>query len=171
MQAEILNFYNQIRNIFSVCNSCNNIFRLSDCKIFLKKPYELDWMDKLDSEIYRLEQLEEDLKNKIEIQRVNAREEGRMQADSEISKIDRIFTPNNLNPNDAKVIFHPVDFIVFRGMNKSQDSEIEELVFLDKISNDVERIKFQENISTIVSKGNYDWITLKIKNDGSIEEE
>ena len=49
-----------------------------------------------------------------------AREKGRKAAMVSTKKIDTIFTPNNYNADDAKVMFHPVDFLIFNGMKKKK---------------------------------------------------
>jgi len=173
MERTIMNFYSSLRQIFGVCPECEEIFRLSDCKLYQKSQRpSIDWKEKIDSEILRLESLEEKLQEKIEQARESAREAGRKEADKLIRKIDPIFKPLKLNPNDAKVIFHPVDFIVFNGMNNNvNDTGIKNLLLLDKNDKTGEFANVQRSIESTVSKGNYEWLTLRVEVDGSITEE
>lgn len=172
MENEIINFYSSLRQIFGVCNSCEEIFRLSDCKIFQKTKTELDWKESLDKEISRLDNLEEKLLEKIEEAKILARESGRKEADKLIKKIDVIFSPNKLNPNDAKVVFHPVDFLVFNGMNSNKgDSSIKNLVFLDKDKKRGENVTVQKSIEKVIDSENYEWLTLRVEENGKIIEE
>lgn len=172
MEKEIINFYSSLRQIFGVCPSCEEIFRLSDCKIFQKSKAEADWKESLDKEITRLENLEEKLIEKIEEAKILARESGRKEADKLIKKIDTIFGPNKLNPNDAKVVFHPVDFLVFNGMNSNKgDSAVKNLVFLDKDGKRGENAIVQKSIQKAVDSENYEWLTLRVEESGKIIEE
>src|SRR5688572_19431564 len=119
MQNEVLKFYSSLRLIFAICPQCNEIHRLSDCKIYQRTKPTVDWKEKIDKEIEQLDAMEVKLQEKIDIARIIAREAGRRSADKHVRKIDPVFSPLKLNPNDAKVIFHPIDFLVFRGMNSN----------------------------------------------------
>lgn len=172
MQNQVIDFYSSLRQIFGVCDCCGEIFRVSDCKLYQKKKPAVDWKEKIDSEISRLDRLEEKLQEKIELAREAAREAGRKGADKLVKKIDPIFSPLRLNPNDAKVIFHPVDFIVFNGMNSnSGDTTIKNLVLLDKNNRKGEYQKIQSSIDKAVNKSNYEWLTLRVEENGTITEE
>ncbi|MBN8578425.1 MAG: hypothetical protein J0L66_15890 [Cytophagales bacterium] len=172
MKKEVLEFYSSLRLIFGVCPDCEEIFRVSDCKLYQKKRPGTDWKEKLENEIERLEILEEKLSEKIERAREAEREKGRREADKLIKKIDPIFRPLRLNPNDAKVIFHPVDFVVFNGMNNNfGDRTIKNLLLLDKDDKQGEFLKVQNSLNTAVDRGSYEWLTLRVDQDGEISEE
>ncbi len=47
-----------------------------------------------------------------------------------IRRVDPVFTPRKLNADDAKVIFHPIDYVFFNGMKKG--SSIKNVVLLDR---------------------------------------
>jgi hypothetical protein len=61
MKSDIVSFFTLQRRIFGICPKCHSFFRLSDCKVFLKKKPVLDWMDKIDLEDERLDRLEQKL--------------------------------------------------------------------------------------------------------------
>ena len=89
-----------------------------------------------------------------------------------IKKIDTIFLPLNLNCNDCKVMFHPVDFIVFNGMNnRTGDCSIKEILLLDKKKKSGENLTIQKSIEKAVQSKKYEWLTLRVDNDGQINEE
>jgi predicted Holliday junction resolvase-like endonuclease len=172
MQRQIIDFYSSLRQIFLVCPSCDEVHRLSDCKIYQKVKPSIDWKEKIDKEIERLEALEERLQEKIDAAKEAARIAGRKAADKIVKKIDPIFHPLGLNCNDCKVIFHPVDFVVFRGMNNNHgDCLIKELVFLDKNNKAGQGLAIQKSVEKAVQKRNYEWLTLRVSNDGVIVEE
>ena len=173
MENIVLDYYSSLRKIFGVCDCCGEIFRISDCNLYQKKKeHTTDWKEKIDSELSRLDNLESKLEEKIELAREAAREAGRKDADNLIKKIDPIFSPLKLNPNDAKVVFHPVDFIVFNGMNNNKDEkEVKSLVLLDKNNKEGEYKNIQDSIDNAISKSNYEWLTLRVQDDGTISEE
>ena len=172
MQKEVLEFYSSLRHIFGVCPCCGEIFRLSDCKLYQKKKPEADWKEELDKEILRLDNLEEKILEKIEATKETARTVGRQNADKLVRKIDKIFLPLKLNCNDCKVIFHPVDFIVFNGMNSNGgDCSIKDIILLDKNNKSGQYLQIQKSIENVVVKKNYEWLTLRVENDGQIVED
>lgn len=172
MQKEVLEFYSSLRHIFGVCPHCQEIFRLSDCKLYQKKKPEIDWKEELDKEIQRLDNLEEKILEKIEATKEAARTTGRQNADKLVNKIDKIFSPLKLNCNDCKVIFHPVDFIVFNGMNNNDgDCSIKEILLLDKNNKAGQYLTIQKSIENSIRTKNYEWLTLRVENDGQIIEE
>jgi predicted Holliday junction resolvase-like endonuclease len=112
--------------------------------------------------------IDEDLKFYNEV----AREKGRKEANKKMKKVDKIFTPQKLNPDDAKVIFHPVDFVVFNGMkNGSNGDALKNIILLDGERKTTEHKQVQKSIIKTVESENYEWITLRVDEDGKISEE
>jgi predicted Holliday junction resolvase-like endonuclease len=169
MRNDILEFFSIQRNIFGVCPHSRQLFRLSDCKIYLKTRPKRDWMDEIDRESDRLDIVQERLLEREEAMRERARVKGRKQARAAIRQIDVIFTPRNLNPDDAKVLFHPVDYIVFCGMKLS--GSISRVVFLDRMAGSSGHRRIQRSIERAIEKGRYDWVTMRIDADGTITED
>ncbi len=169
MKSEVVKFFNLQRQIFGICPSCQDFFRLSDCKIYLRKKPVLDWKDKISREENRLDGLEEKLEEmKGELQE-KAREKGRKLAQKAIKKIDPVFAPRKLNADDAKVIFHPIDYIVFKGM-KDSDS-IKGILLLDREAKDGNHRAIQRSIEKVIEHENYEWQTLRVHEDGKIKAE
>ena len=89
-----------------------------------------------------------------------------------MKKIDTLFRPLKLNPNDAKIIFHTVDLIVFNGMNNKKNNDgIKNLVLLDKEQKTGEQKLLQESIEAAIRKNNYEWLMLRVEENGNILEE
>jgi predicted Holliday junction resolvase-like endonuclease len=169
MKSDIFQFFAIQRNIFGLCPRSGELFRLSDCKIYLKTRPKKDWMDDIESEIVRLDRAEERLGEKEESLRERARARGRKMAQLKIRKIDRVFTPRHLNPDDAKVIFHPVDYVVFKGMKG--EGPMKEIVFLDRETQSGDRKRIQRSIEKALEREKYEWLTIRILEDGTISEE
>ncbi len=167
MKQELVGFYRVQRNIFGICPKSGNIFRLSDCKVFLRSKPKRDWKDNLDHESDRLDRIEERLDDREEELREAARKKGREQAAKLVKCIDPVFTPRKLNPDDAKVLFHPVDYIVFNGMKADS---LRNLLLLDRTATSRERKTIQRSVESVVSKGHYEWVTITIAEDGTVHE-
>lgn len=169
MKDEILKFFRIQRQIFGICPNSGLFFRLSDCKIYTKERPAADWMDGLQAEELKLDRYEEKmLADRAELQAA-AQEKGRKKAARIIRKADPLFRPRKLDPDDAKVIFHPVDYLVFKGMKSA--GEITKLVFLDRETRMKDQRRVQGSIEKAVEKGKYDWVTLRIGEDGGVVEE
>lgn len=169
MKSDILKFFSLQRQIFGICPNSEQFFRLSDCKVYIKTRPTKDWMDNFDLESKRLDVMEARIGEKEEALREKAREKGRKEANRLVRKIDKVFTPRKLNPDDAKVVFHPIDYIVFNGM-KNGDS-IRNIVLLDRQTRSSAHRRLQYSIEKTIERGNYDWLTLRVLEDGSIKEE
>lgn len=169
MKPDLFRFFNMQKQIFGVCPNCDEFFRLSDCKVYVKAKPALDWMENLELEKCRLDLFEDRIEERKEELQEKAREKGRHRAHLIIRKIDPLFTPRKLNPDDARVLFHPIDYIVFNGMKKA--NSIRNLVLLDRETKSSDHRALQRSIEKVIERGNYDWLTLRIKENGSIVEE
>jgi predicted Holliday junction resolvase-like endonuclease len=168
MKSDMLKFFNIQRQIFGICPHSGQVFRLSDCKVYLKTKPIHDWKDKLDLKAQRLDDLEEKIEEEKEMLKEEARKKGRKLAWQMIRKIDSVFTPRKLNPDDAKVIFHPIDYVVFNGM-KEKDS-IKDIMLLDRETKSPDHRRLQRSIEKVIERENYEWLTLRVRDDGTIIE-
>ena len=167
MNSELIKFFSVQRQIFGVCSCCGNIFRLSDAKVYLKEKPKPDWMDKIQKSEERLDTQEEKINDEEAATREVAREKVRKAAMTSTKKIDTIFSPNNYNADDAKVMFHPVDFLIFNGMKEK--NSIDNLVLFDREVRDAAQKALQKSLAKTVEKENYEWITMQVSEDGSVE--
>ena len=169
---QMLLFFQYQREIFGICPCCNEFIRLSDCKIYKDERKSSDWLDKLGNEERKLDTLEAKIDEDLKFYNEVAREKGRKEANKKMKKVDKIFTPQKLNPDDAKVIFHPVDFVVFNGMkNGSNGDSLKNIILLDGERKTTEHKQVQKSIIKTVESENYEWITLRVDEDGKISEE
>ena len=166
MNKDLIKFFSIQRQIFGVCACCGDIFRLSDANVFIKEKPKADWMDKFAQSEARIDKQETKIdEEEAEIREI-AREKGRAQALKAAKKIDTIFHPNKYNADDAKVMFHPVDFLIFNGM---KENSVKNLVLFDREVKGKDEKKLQKSIEKTVEKENYEWITMQVSEDGSIE--
>lgn len=166
MKDEIITFFVYQRQIFGVCPCCGELFRLSDCHID-KNPGRLpgDWMTKYKAESQKLDNFEMKIEEKRTEMKEKATAAGRAAATRQMKKADPLFNKLKLDVEDSKLILHPVDFLVFDGLNSLEETR--RLVFVDeKASGD--RLKLQKSIEKTIEKERYEWTTLQIDNAGQI---
>jgi predicted Holliday junction resolvase-like endonuclease len=169
MSSDIVRFFAVQRSIFGLCPCCGELFRLSDSRVFLRTRPKKDWMDILRARDARLDGVEERIDDAEEALREKARIVGRRSARLAVRRIDPVFAPRRLNADDAKVLFHPVDYVVFRGMK--EQGTIREIILLDGETRAPDRIRLQKSIERVVEMGNYEWLTVRVQEDGGVVEE
>ncbi len=172
MSSEIISFFNIQRKIFGVCEKCSSIFRLSDCKIYTSKKPAEDWLDDIDTELQKLDDMETKIEEKRKENKAKAAALGRREAKKVMKKIDPVFTPMGIDPEDVFGIFHPVDYVVFDGMNSGKENNaIKSIILLDGTKNTPEQKTLQKSIEKAVEKEQYEWVTLRVDEQGKIEGE
>jgi len=166
--TNLFRFFQLQRQIFGVCPHTGRIFRLSDCHIYIKKKPEADWMQKIEAIQARIDRASERLDAKENQIRESARQGGRKEAMRSVRKIDPIFTPLKINPDDSKALFHPIDFIVFNGMKAGK---LKNVLLMDKVRKSTADKRLQKSIDNVIEQEKYEWITLRVKEDGIITQE
>ena len=165
-KEKLLKYFIFQRQIFGICPHTTTFFRLSEAHIYQKKKPESDWYQKIDNFKMFLQKKADRIDEQEDSIREKSKVEGRKKANRVIRKIDHMFHPLKLNPDDSKVIFHPIDFVVFNGMKKDN---MKNLILLDGVKSKKEDKVVQRSIETAIEKEKYEWITLKVKDDGLIE--
>ena len=171
MTNDAVDFFSTMRNIFGVCPCCNNLFRLSDCRVFLRGKPRRDWKDELEAGDSALDDLRLNIDENEQKMRAEAAAKGRRNAQRAIKKLDPIFAPLRLHADDAKVLFHPIDYVVFKGMNSSELKIVKSIVLLDREKSESNRRQLQRSIEKVIDRGNYEWITLRVRSDGTMAQE
>lgn len=170
MNREAIRIFTVQQRVFGITPCCGDFFRLSDCRVFLRRAPRKTWLDRLIDCQERLEQRRTDFEAQVESLRQAGREAGRRRAQSAIRKVDTVFAPRHLSADDAKALCHPVDYVVFRGMN-SGPRTVSRVVLLDREAKSRHRERLQQSIERVVRRGDVSWHTLRVANDGSVRSE
>jgi predicted Holliday junction resolvase-like endonuclease len=165
---QLVKFFQLQRQIFGVCPHTGNVFRLSDTHVYVKKKPEPDWFQKIEIAQERINKLSEKLDLRADEVAEQAKVKGRRQADSAVRKFDEVFAPKKLNADDSKVISHPIDYIVFNGMKAGN---IKNILLVDSFKETSIEKQIQRSIDKTVETENYEWITLRIEDNGNIIQE
>lgn len=165
---QLLKFFQLQRQIFGVCPHTGKVFRLSQCHIDVKRKPEPDWLRKIEITQTKLDSISQKLDDRQEEVAEQARILGRKEASKAVKKFDKCFNPRKLNPDDSKVIFNPIDYIIFNGMKSGQ---MKNVLLIDSIKTTALDKQIQKSIDKVVEKENYEWITLRIEDNGNIKQE
>lgn len=79
-----------------------------------------------------------------------------------------LFYLDDVSPEAEKVIFRPIDYVVFDGMKKES---IKNIILLDRQEKGPDHRALQKSIEKVVEPENYKWQTLRVQEDGKIKVE
>ena len=110
---------------------------------------------------------EERFEKRLERERDKLREVGRRRAKKRLKKIDPTFSAKDINPQDVKVIFDPVEYLIFHGLNSEKGVDLVEFVSRSPENRNQEAIV--RSVESTVRHGNVGFETLHMRDDGSFE--
>ena len=169
-------YISEFNNIYGICPCCDELFKLAEASIkFPDKKFPNDPINKIRKEEEfiikeeeKLVKYEEKMYQSLEIARERHRDSGRKKAKQMLRKIDPYFSGRNVNPQDVKTIFHPIEFITFNGLNSSEYIKNIELVSIKPESKEKELVL--KSLIHSIKNGNYKFETLVIDHDGSVHQ-
>jgi predicted Holliday junction resolvase-like endonuclease len=133
----------------------------------MKEQITKTWLDDFEINVMNLQNQVEQFDEKEKEIREKAAERGRAQVPQIVRKaMTDDFANLQYDPYDIKAILHPVEFVVFDGMNKESMNNV---VLLAKQSMNPHLQDLQKQIAKTVEKKNYDWKIIRVSTDGNIE--
>lgn len=164
----ILTLLRESKQILFICPCCGDVYRLSDATIFTKEPPPPSDFDRIEEAERRLARAVERFEDREETLRQKAIAKGQKAAQKQLRCIAKPFADCEIDPQDVKVIFHPVEFIAFRGMC---EGDVAKVVLVDRPAESKEHEKLQRSVLRTVESGNYAWKLLRIDPEGRVTEE
>ena len=184
----IVEFLKEQIYIFGVCPCCNEIFNLADTAISVKtkkailseskKIIEMQAQNqkltdnlealsvKLEENKYGLYALKDEMKNNDTAEVIKRKKEGRKHAIKKTQENFPIFYKKNIDPRDTRLIFSPVEFIIFDGM--AENNVIEDMILLSKKPATKEQETIAQSIQDTIKKGNVDFKIIRFTDNGKI---
>jgi predicted Holliday junction resolvase-like endonuclease len=164
-----------IQEVLAICPCCRRLFRLVEGKFIFpqKRPKTCEYLEliafegKLSHEKDHLESAEERFEEKLEEQREQLREQGRRKAKKKLKRIDPTFSAKDIDPQDVKAIFDPVEYLIFHGLNSEDGVDLVEFVSRSPDNKTQEAIV--KSIDRTIRDGHVEFETLHMKDDGSFE--
>ena len=167
MVDSFLETFQQFKSILCVCPKCNALSRLSDLKLRSKEKARRTWLDDYELKQQKLEEQESEFEEKEGEIREKAAQRGRAQVPEMIRKsMDTQFAKLRYDPYDIKALLHPVEFVVFDGMNKG---ELDNITLLSRLSTNSNLQNLQKAVAKAVNEKLYDWKVVRVSLDGDVE--
>ena len=162
-----------LQDILGICPCCGEIFRLVEAKFIFpqKRPRSCGYLDLLELESRssvaqdRISAAENRFAERFERQKERLREQARLLVKRRMKTIDPTFTGRNIDPQDVKAIFHPVEYIVFQGL--CSDLEVKKVKFLSRSPQTKAQEALVRSMDQTVQNGNVEFETLHLQNSGS----
>ena len=168
MNSSLATIFGQLGRIVTVCPECDNIFYLSEARPYLKGTQPKSVVDSLRAAVRRLEHKEEQLVMIEAEVRLRSRVAGRKTAKAMLKRIDPVFSGSGFDPQDVKVIFHPVSYIVFDGL---AEHNLREVTLLANAAEDAPTERIHKSIDQAITKGNCEFKVLRVDGGGQVVSE
>jgi predicted Holliday junction resolvase-like endonuclease len=157
----IVRTWAEMRRIYGFCPCCDEVFRLSEVDVFTKTAPSRTEFDRLDAAVERFDQRQDAI-------RADAREKGQRAALRRLRRLAPLFPARDVRLHEVKVLFHPVEFVAFRGLSDDRCSAI---VFVDRPAESSRRERLQQSLRRAIRAGNLEWQTLRVDADFKINRE
>ena len=114
----------------------------------------------------RLSTAEERFTEKLSQQRDALVVQGRRKAKRRLRKIDPVFSARGIDPQDVKVVFEPVEYVIFHGLNSTGVTSLE---FVSRPPETRSQEVTVTSVDAAIRNGNVEFETLHLRDDGSLE--
>lgn len=152
---EFLPTFQSFRTILCICPQCNAIHRLSDLHLRYTGKAPKTWLDQIEAKNQILEAKEEKFGEKEAKLREAAAAKGRKKVGTMIQKL---LVPEisglKFNPYDIKLITHPIDYVVFDGMN---NDDLKRIFLLSKRTESPDLNSLRRQIEKAVAEKKFEW--------------
>lgn len=165
-------FFREQRHIFGICPNpdCRHISRLADIRVSYRAKYVKDWLDKVDDTVTSWEGKKEELEaHQKEIRAKSIEKARRIILPQKLKSVSPLFEKPGVQPEDIKVLSHPLDFIAFDGLISNE--VLRRIVLLDSRVNQRFRREIQDSIRRVIDYGKYDWGVLRVDEEGTVTQE
>ena len=165
--SDLLETFQSFRTIYCICPCCNRLMRFSDLRLQYAGDAPETWLDKYDLKIMAIQKKEDKFKAKEKEMRSKATEKGRAQVPELVKQcFDQNLAKLPYDPYDIKAIWHPIDFVVFDGLNEKKD--VDNVVLLSRKTKDKDLNTVRKTVKKTIEKEKYDWRIARVAVDGNI---
>jgi predicted Holliday junction resolvase-like endonuclease len=165
MASDISGIFGVLGELMGVCPCCGELFYVSEARPYYDGQKPQSALDRLRAEERRLERAEAKLDEIESDLRETAARAGLQATKRLLRKIDPVFSGAGYDPQDVKVIFNPVTYVVFDGMSQRKLRKVQLLAGPPQ-NGGTERI--QSSIEQAISRGNVEFRTLRVDSRGRI---
>ena len=164
---DLLTIFQSFRRILCICPCCGEMVRLSDLQLKYSGKAPKTWRDRYDSQLLKLEKSEERFEEKESKIREKSIERGRKKVPQLVKNcLCPEFKKLSFDPYDIKALMHPVDFVVFNGLNNG--IKVDDVTFLSRPPSTDAQTQILKTIKETIAQKNYDWKVARITVDGEV---
>ena len=165
MTDEFSTFYKTRQSILCICPNCMAISRLSELYIISEGRKEKTWLDVYEENVRKFHEKQGEFEQKESAIREAAVQRGREKVPQMvISSLSDKMVSTKYDPYDIKPINHPIDYIIYDGMNKAS---VENVIFLHQKNNNLSQL--HKSIHETIKEKKYDWKVARISKEGKLE--
>lgn len=162
---KLVDVFNELKRIYGICPCCGEPFRLSEATLFTKAAPPKTAFEKMNDAYTRLDGQVERFDGREDEIREEARRRGQLEARRRLREIAPFFVSRRIDPQDVKLLFHPVEYVVFRGMQNDRCASVD---FIDHPPANRDRERIQRSLDSAIRAGNLEWQTFRIGEDGRV---
>jgi predicted Holliday junction resolvase-like endonuclease len=162
-------FFKEQRHIFGICPNpeCREVSRLADIRVSFRAKYVKDWLDRVEDQMTTWKEKQAELEEKQkELSAKYIARARKTVLPQKLRTISSLFQKSQIQPEDIKVVSHPLDFIAFDGLITNED--LRRIVLMDGESSKKFRSGLQNSIRTTVENGKYDWHVARVDEEGKV---
>lgn len=162
---KLVELLNELKRIYVICPCCGEPFRLSETTLYTRAAPPKTVFEQMEDARLRLERRIEKFDADEEEIRDEAKRLGQLEARRRLREIAPFFVARRIDPHDVKLLFHPVEYIVFRGMQTDRCASVD---FIDHPATNQERERIHRSLDSAIRAGNLEWQTFRIAEDGHV---
>lgn len=162
-------FFKEQRHIFGVCPNpeCRAVSRFADIRVSYRAKYVKDWLDRVEDQTASWEEKQTELEGKQKELKAKYIEKARKTVlPQKLRRVSSLFLKSKVQPEDIKVVSHPLDFIAFDGLITNEN--LRRIVLLDSETSKSFRGGIQDSIRATVENGKYDWHVARVDEEGQV---
>jgi len=172
---------NDFQMVLVICPCCGDISRLADCRMETSTfSSDVDELSELMQERKSVEFLSAELRRNLDLlvsdeteiseklseAKKEAKEAGRKDAKLKLLKIDPHFSGRDIDPQDVRVLFDPIEYVVFSRMTGDGLDKIE-LIGREPKSSQEEKVC--RSIDETITRGDVDFEVLNVNESGGVD--
>ena|ERR1051326_3163845 len=165
MLDDLAEVFAGLAQVMGVCPCCGELFYVSEAQAYYEGQRPQSALDRLRAEERQLERAEERLDEIESDLRETAAKAGLLATKRRLRKIDPVFSGAGYDPQDVKVIFNPVSYVVFDGMSQRKLRKIQ-LLAKPPQNGAAERI--QNSIEQAINRGSIEFRILRVDDRGRV---
>ena len=162
--SDFISAFTNLKSILCVCPKCKLISRLSNLNIQPPKKVSRTWLDDFEDRQTQLQDKIIEFRSNEKKIRSAAAHRAREKIQSMVSDSLSDKLSSQYDPFDIKPINHPIDYIIYDGMNKKS---INNVVLLHQKNKHLAEL--HKSIRNVIDSKEYDWKVARVSREGKLE--